>query len=192
MIKIGITGGIGSGKSVVGELLTLYGVPVFIADTEAKILTDTSVTIRRELIRLFGDDLYTETGLDKKKLASYIFNDPQLLQTVNQIIHPEVGRYFLNWVKQQKGNICAIESAILFESGFNSLVDKTITVFAPEEIRIQRTASRDKISEEAIRQRMKNQISEEIKKERSDFVIYNDDCTALIPQVYATLSSLIQ
>ena len=80
MIKLGITGGIGSGKSVVGELLSLYGVPVFIADTEAKILTNTSTEIRTELIKLFGDDLYTETGLDKKKLASYIFNNEKLLQ----------------------------------------------------------------------------------------------------------------
>lgn len=192
MIKIGITGGIGSGKSVVGELLTLYGVPVFTADTEAKMLTNTSSTIRKELTALLGDDLYTKTGLDKKKLATYIFNDPQLLQTVNKIIHPEVGRHFQNWVKQQKVNICAIESAILFESGFDSLVDKTLTVYAPEEIRIKRAVNRDKISEEIVRQRIKNQISEDIKKERSDFVICNDDQTALIPQVYAILTSLYQ
>lgn len=192
MIKLGITGGIGSGKSVVGELLSLYGVPVFIADTEAKILTNTSTAIRTELIKLFGDDLYTETGLDKKKLASYIFNNQKLLQTVNRIIHPEVGRSFRAWVDRQKGGICAIESAILFESGFDSLVDKTLSVYAPEEIRIRRVAGRDRISEETIRQRMKNQISEEIKKERSDFVIYNDDHTALIPQVHTVLSSLNQ
>lgn len=192
MIKLGITGGIGSGKSVVGELLSLYGVPVFIADTEAKILTNTSTEIRTELIKLFGDDLYTETGLDKKKLASYIFNNQKLLQTVNRIIHPEVGRSFRAWVDRQKGGICAIESAILFESGFDALVDKTLSVYAPEEIRIRRVAGRDRISEETIRQRMKNQISEEIKKERSDFVIYNDDHTALIPQVHTVLSSLNQ
>lgn len=192
MIKLGITGGIGSGKSVVAELFTLYGVPVFIADTEAKLLTNSSPVIRRELIALFGDDLYTEAGLDKKKLASYIFNDSQLLQTVNRIIHPEVGTHFLNWVKQQKGKVCAIESAILFESGFDALVDKTLTVFAPEAIRIKRAANRDKISEETIRQRVKNQLSEEIKKERSDFIVYNDDYTALIPQVYAICSSLYQ
>lgn len=192
MIKLGITGGIGSGKSVVGELLSLYGVPVFIADTEAKILTNTSTEIRTELIKLFGDDLYTETGLDKNKLASYIFSNQKLLQTVNRIIHPEVGRSFRSWVDRQKGGICAIESAILFESGFDALVDKTLSVYAPEEIRIRRVAGRDRISEETIRQRMKNQISEEIKKERSDFVIYNDDHTALIPQVHTVLSSLNQ
>lgn len=192
MIKLGITGGIGSGKSVVAELFTLYGVPVFIADTEAKLLTHTSAVIRKELIALFGDDLYTETGLDKQKLASYIFNDAQLLQAVNRIIHPEVGLHFQNWVKQQKGKVCAIESAILFESGFDALVDKTLTVFAPEEIRIKRVANRDRISAESIRQRIKNQLSEEIKIERSDFIVYNDDNTALIPQVYAIRSSLYQ
>jgi len=192
MIKIGITGGIGSGKSVVGELLTLYGVPVYIADTEAKRLTNTSETIRKELISLFGKDLYSGTELDKKKLASFIFKDPQLLQTTNQIIHPEVGKHFQNWASRQNGTICAIESAILFESGFDSLVDKTLTVFAPEELRIKRAANRDKTAEDAIRQRMKNQLAEEIKKERSDFVIHNDGHTALIPQVHAILSALNQ
>lgn len=190
MIKIGITGGIGSGKSIVASLFALYGIPVYIADTESKILTNTSETIRQKLTALFGDSLYTETGLDKKKLASYIFNDPKLLETVNRIIHPEVAQHFQNWVAQQTGNLCIIESAILFESGFNSLVDKTITVFAPEEIRIKRSMQRDNVSEETIRQRMKNQMAEEVKIDRSDFIISNDDSKALIPQVYAILTTL--
>lgn len=190
MIKVGITGGIGSGKSIVASLFALYGIPVYIADTESKILTNTSETIRQKLTALFGDSLYTETGLDKKKLASYIFNDPKLLETVNRIIHPEVAQHFQNWVAQQTGNLCIIESAILFESGFNSLVDKTITVFAPEEIRIKRSMQRDNVSEETIRQRMKNQMAEEVKIDRSDFIISNDDSKALIPQVYAILTTL--
>ncbi len=190
MIKVGITGGIGSGKSIVASLFALYGIPVYIADTESKILTNTSETIRQKLTALFGDSLYTETGLDKKKLASYIFNDPKLLETVNRIIHPEVAQHFQNWVAQQTGNLCIIESAILFESGFNSLVDKTITVFAPEEIRIKRSMQRDNVSEETIRQRMKNQMAEEVKINRSDFIISNDDSKALIPQVYAILTTL--
>lgn len=190
MIKIGITGGIGSGKSIVASLFALYGIPVYIADTESKILTNTSETIRQKLTALFDDSLYTETGLDKKKLASYIFNDPKLLETVNRIIHPEVAQHFQNWVAQQTGNLCIIESAILFESGFNSLVDKTITVFAPEEIRIKRSMQRDNVSEETIRQRMKNQMAEEVKINRSDFIINNDDSKALIPQVYAILTTL--
>ncbi|MDD4514309.1 dephospho-CoA kinase [Massilibacteroides sp.] len=190
MIRIGITGGIGSGKSVVSEILSLSGVPVFIADTEAKLLINTSQNIRKALCELFGNDLYTDQGLDKKRLASIIFNDPKRLQTVNNIVHPEVGRAFIKWVQEQKGDLCAIESAILFESGFDSLVDKTVTVYAPEAIRIKRACSRDYTTEDNIRQRIKHQLPEEIKKERSDFVIYNDDQKALIPQIYALLTSL--
>ena len=192
MIKIGITGGIGSGKSVVAELFRLSGVPVFIADIEAKRLINTSPQIKEGLIRLFGNDIYTNEGLDKKKLASLIFNDQTLLQTVNSIIHPEVGRYFLQWAQEQTTDICAIESAILFESGFDSLVDKTLTVFAPESIRIERASQRDNTTKETIRQRMNNQLPEEIKKEHSDYLIYNDDKTALIPQVHSLIANLRQ
>lgn len=190
MIKLGITGGIGSGKSVVADLFRLYGVPVYIADLEAKKLTNTSPVIHKQLTALFGNDLYTETGLDTRKLASYIFNNPQQLQAVNRIIHPEVGRHYAAWANQQKGGLCAIESAILFESGFDALVDKTLTVFTDEALRIRRAAERDKTSVEAIRQRMKHQMPDELKKERADFVIYNNHHTPLIPQVYALLTTL--
>lgn len=192
MIKIGITGGIGSGKSVVAELFKLSGVPVFIADTEAKQLINTSLKIRTEFIRLFGNEIYTKDELNKKLLASLIFKDKTLLQTVNGIVHPEVGRHFTRWVQKQNTAICGIESAILFESGFDSLVDKTLTVFAPENIRIERASSRDNTTEEVIKQRINNQLPEEIKKERSDYVIYNDDCVALIPQVHSLLATLLQ
>lgn len=190
MIKLGITGGIGSGKSVVAELLTCMGVSVYIADTASKELVNTSPVIRKGLVDLFGSDIFTTSGLDKKKLASFIFNDQNCLLKVNGIIHPEVYRHFNEWVKQQKTAVCAIESAILFESGFDSIVDKTVTVFAPEGIRIARASARDRMPAEAIRQRIKNQIADETKKDRSDFVIYNDDQTAIIPQVHALLETL--
>jgi len=190
MIKIGITGGIGSGKSVVAELFRIMGIPVYIADIESKLLTETSPVIRKKLCELFGTSIYGEKGLDKKKLASYIFNDPALLQKVNHIIHPEVSRHFIDWVSQQKGSICVIESAILFESGFDSLVDKTITVFAPRSLRIQRASVRDKITQTEIEQRSKNQLDDDIKRKRSTFTIYNDDRTAIIPQVQELLKPL--
>lgn len=190
MIKLGITGGIGSGKSVVADLFRLYGVPVYIADLEAKKLVNTSPAIRKQLTTLFGNDLYSDTGVNKQKLAGYIFGNPQLMQTVNGIIHPEVGRHFVAWTEQQKGKLCAIESAILFESGFDALVDKTLSVFADEATRIRRAAERDQTSEAAIRQRIKHQMPDELKKERADFVIYNHPHTALIPQVRTLIDTL--
>jgi dephospho-CoA kinase len=190
MIKIGITGGIGSGKSTVAELFRISGVPVYIADTEAKYLTNTSPIIRQALMELAGHDIYTEEGIDRKKMAALVFKDKEMLQKVNKIIHPEVNRDFKEWVQKQTSTICAIESAILFESGFDSLVDKTILVFAPEALRIKRVRSRDHISEETIRQRIKNQMSDELKMKRCNFILYNDDKKALIPQVSDLLTTL--
>ncbi|MDD2437930.1 MAG: dephospho-CoA kinase [Massilibacteroides sp.] len=189
MIKIGITGGIGSGKSIVSELFRLYGIPVYIADVESKRLTETSPIIKKGLSDLAGNDIYTEQGLNKKKLATLIFNDKQMLNQVNKIIHPEVSCHFEHWVKQQTSSVCAIESAILFESGFNTFVDKTLLIFAPEALRIKRACKRDQTSAELVRQRIRNQLSDNIKKEWCDYVLYNDDKTALIPQIYALLKS---
>ena len=159
MIKIGITGGIGSGKSVVASLLALSGVPVYIADEESKWLTNNSPVIRD------------------------IFNNPEQLQQVNQIIHPEVNRHFSAWVERQTSPLCAIESAILFESGFYKVVDISLMVYAPRELRIERALGRDSASREEIERRINSQISDEEKKDRSDYVIYNDNRQALIPQV---------
>ena len=190
MIKIGITGGIGSGKSVVASLLNLYGVPVYVADTESKLLTDTSPFIKEKLTALLGEDLYTEKGLNKKLLASHIFSNPEYLRQVNAIIHPEVNRHFSAWTKSQASDICAIESAILFESGFNEVVDKSLMVYAPMQLRIERAVARDNVPREEIVRRINNQLPDEVKRDRSDYVIYNDDKQALLPQVEKFLVSL--
>lgn len=191
MIKIGITGGIGSGKSIVASLLNLHGIPVYLADTESKILTATSPVIREKLIALLGKELYTEEGLlNKKLLASYIFSNPEYLKEVNAIIHPEVKRHFTEWTERQLSEFCAIESAILFESGFNQTVDKSLMVYAPLELRIGRAMQRDNVSREEIINRINNQLPDETKKEWSDYVIHNDDIQALLPQVGRFLASL--
>lgn len=191
MIKIGITGGIGSGKSIVASLLNLHGIPVYLADTESKILTATSPVIRGKLIALLGKELYTEEGLlNKKLLASYIFSNPEYLKEVNAIIHPEVKRHFTEWAERQLSEFCAIESAILFESGFNQTVDKSLMVYAPLELRIGRAMQRDNVSREEIISRINNQLPDETKKERSDYVIHNDDIQALLPQVGRFLATL--
>ncbi len=183
MKRIGITGGIGSGKSVVAELLKLHGVPVYIADEESKRLTDHSPIIREKLIALFGSDLYTEKGLNKKLLASYIFGDETLLQQVNRIIHPEVNRDFDAWCVRQHTPLCAIESAILFESGFYKIVDICLMVYAPIDVRIARALQRDHTSREALLKRIGSQMPDEIKRERADFTILNDGKAALLPQI---------
>ena len=190
MIKIGITGGIGSGKSVVASLLALSGVPVYIADEESKWLTNNSPVIREKLTALFGPEIYTNEGLNKKLLASHIFNNPEQLQQVNQIIHPEVNRHFSAWVERQTSPLCAIESAILFESGFNRIVDTTLMVYAPMEVRIKRALERDVVSREEVIRRIESQLPDEVKKEKSDYVVFNDGKQALLPQITAFLTGL--
>ncbi|WP_456087362.1 dephospho-CoA kinase [Parabacteroides sp.] len=190
MIKVGITGGIGSGKSVVAALLELSGIPVYIADTESKLLTTTSPVIREKLMALFGEELYTADGLDKKRLASHIFGNPKRLEQVNAIIHPEVNRHFLAWADKQDAPACAIESAILFESGFNRIVDTTLMVYAPMEVRIARALERDAVPREEIMRRIESQLPDEVKKEKSDYVIFNGVEQALLPQITAFLAWL--
>ena len=184
MVKIGITGGIGSGKSVVATLLRLYGIPVYIADEESKRLTNSSPVIRRALVDLVGEAVYDADGkLDKPRLANFIFGQPEHLARVNAIIHPEVNRDFLDWSERQEKAFCAIESAILFESGFDRIVDVKLMVLAPLEIRLERAIARDHASREALERRIKSQMADEEKASRSDFVIHNDGRQALIPQV---------
>ena len=184
MIKIGITGGIGSGKSVVATLLRLYGIPVYIADEESKRLTNSSPVIRRALVDLVGEAVYDADGkLDKPRLANFIFGQPEHLARVNAIIHPEVNRDFLDWSERQEKAFCAIESAILFESGFDRIVDVKLMVLAPLEIRLERAIARDHASREALERRIKSQMADEEKAPRPDYVIHNDDRQALIPQV---------
>jgi dephospho-CoA kinase len=183
MIKIGITGGIGSGKSVVSSLFAVSGIPVYPADTESKRLSDASPVIREKLTALFGHDIYVDDRLDRKRLASYIFSGEKILQEVNSIIHPVVSRDFQQWTKRQKGGICAVESAILFESQFDKAVDVTVMVYAPVELRLTRAVERDGATEAGIMKRMNRQMPEELKRKQSDFVIINDNIQALIPQV---------
>jgi len=183
MIKIGITGGIGSGKSVVASLLSIKGIPVYEADQAGKELSDRSPEIREKLIALFGEDIYIEHVLDRKKLASVIFSDDEALQKVNETIHPVVAKDFLDWLSGVSQPICAIESAILFESGFDHLVDVIWMVYAPVEIRMTRVMQRDGVTEADVIKRMNRQTPDDVKRKRADFVIINDDVQAVIPQV---------
>jgi dephospho-CoA kinase len=190
MTTIGITGGIGSGKSVVLSLLETHGIPVYIADRESKRLVASSTAIREQLTALLGADVYDSNGLNRRRMASLIFNDPVLLAQVNAIIHPEVARHFQSWVQQQSTRYAALESAILFESGFDRLVDVRVMIDAPRPLRLQRVMERDGLPEAEVLRRMENQLPDEIKKERSDYLVFNDEKQALIPQIEMLISNL--
>ena len=190
MIKVGITGGLGGGKSMVSALLNVSGIPVYVADNESKTLADTSLVIKEKLKKLLGDDLYVNEKLDRKQLASFIFNDEDILEKVNNIIHPVVKEDFHKWVLMQETEICAIESAILFESGFDDDVDVVIMVYAPVELRLTRAMKRDGATEAEIMKRMNRQMPDAFKREKADFVIINDDVQPLIPQIERILNQL--
>ncbi len=191
MIILGITGGIGSGKTTVTNIFSLMKVPVYIADIESKRITASSPIVRKKLIELFGEELYNGTELNKSLLASHIFTDSQKMNTVNAIIHPEVEKDFKQWlIKNKNAKVVIHEAAILFESGFNKLVDKIITVYTPLEKRVERTMKRDNSSREEVINRINNQMSDEKKKELSDFVIVNNEKESLIEQVTTILNKL--
>ncbi|MDR0537893.1 MAG: dephospho-CoA kinase [Tannerellaceae bacterium] len=190
MIRLGITGGIGSGKSVVSALLQIMRVPVYIADAESKLLVDTSPDIRARLTELFGADIYYENHLDRSRLASLIFNNATLLAEVNAAIHPEVLHHFRRWSSGLSSPVCGIETAILFETGFHRDVDFSILVYAPQELRIIRTMQRDGSDRQSVMKRIQNQMPDEEKLSLASFIVYNDGERALIPQVHSILRQL--
>lgn len=182
---VGITGGIGSGKSTVCRIFQLLGVPVFEADAVAKSLYDTNPEVKAGLIRLFGEEIYTpENLLNRKKLASIIFTNEIHLAQVNELVHPFVRKDFKNWLKLHEQVPYIIhEAAILFESGFHKMMDFTILVSAPEEQRIARVVARDGVSEQMVRERMQKQWSEEKKQLLASKILVNDNKNLMIPEI---------
>lgn len=190
-IKIGITGGIGSGKSVVSHLLEMKGIPVYDSDKESKRIVNYNETIRMKLIELLGEEIYNGKDLNKKLLASFIFGNPDHLKVVNSIIHPAVKIDFLQWAKTHESSaIIGFESAILIEAGFTQTMDYIVSVQAPMEIRIKRVAMRDRSPLSLIEKRINSQMNDEEKCRLSDFIIINDDKNPLIPQVLSLIASL--
>lgn len=198
MVKIGITGGIGSGKSYVSRLLTEhYGIPVYNTDSEAKRLMLSDEGIRRRLTALLGKEIYKSDGtLNKPLLANYLFADSCHAGQINAIVHPQVKADFLKWADRQTGcEVVALESAILFESGFDNIVDKVVMVYAPVELRIRRVMLRDGTTEEKIRQRIVAQMDDKAKQDRSDFIIFNDGSRPLnlqLDDLQETLEKMIK
>lgn len=190
MKKIGLTGGIGSGKSVVGRVLEAMNFPVYYSDDRSKYLVDEDLEIRKELTELLGAEIYLNDKLDRPFLAERIFRDSALLQKVNAIIHPKVRAHFSRWAEAQNSPIVFNEAAILFETGAYQLMDATILVTAPEEIKIKRVMLRDKVSKEQVLERMSKQFTDEQKIALADFVLINDDIQPLLQQIENTILKL--
>jgi dephospho-CoA kinase len=192
MVIVGITGGIGSGKSVISKLLMAMGYPVYDSDAEAKKIMQTDLSVIKELQLEFGESTYINSQLNKQYLAHEVFGNPERLRALNAIVHPAVKRHFYLWAKHQSSPVAFLETAILFESGFNSETHKVILVTAPLDIRIERVLRRDQCSQEQVMQRIAQQWTEEAKALKSDFIIVNDGLHSLIKQTEKIISDLTQ
>lgn len=191
-IRMGITGGIGSGKSVVSHLLEVLGVPVYISDTETRALMVEDEQIRSGLVALLGEEVYVSGGLNKPLLAAYIFSDPAHAAMVNALVHPRVKEDFRRWARTLPDKqVVGIESAILLEAGFRDEVDVVVMVYAPEEVRIARAMRRDEASWEAVVQRIRSQMDDDEKRAKADVVIVNDGVTPVLPQVMHLVQKLL-
>ena len=175
MIIVGLTGGIGSGKSTVAKLFIELGIPVYIADTEAKRLMRTSKAIKRKLLVEFGEKAYIKNKLNRAFLANIVFNDKKKLTAINKIVHPSVANSFKRWISKHNSAYAIQENAILFENNSADKFDFIITVTAPIQDKIDRVMKRDNVTKEAVFARMNNQISDKEKIKKSNFVIENRD-----------------
>jgi dephospho-CoA kinase len=184
MLTVGITGGIGSGKSYICNIFKAMGVPVFSADEEAKSIANDSAGIRNEIVNLFGNNAYKNNVLNRKYIAQIVFSNSDLLNKLNNIIHPAVELKFITWCNHYAHYDYVLkEAAILFESGSYKKLDRTIAVSAPQALRVKRILERDNISAEAIQDRMKNQWPADKIESLADFVIKNDDNSLILPQI---------
>lgn len=192
MKVVGLTGGIGSGKTTVSNMFKDLGVPVYIADIEAKTLMNSSAVIKRKLIDLFGPMAYQNNELNRAFISSKIFNDKVYLEKMNAIIHPKVAEHFKNWLQKQTSLYVIKEAAIIFEHNTQSQYDAIITVIADKEARINRILKRDSTTKDKILSIMKHQLSDEEKVKMSDFVILNDNLEHTKEQVLKTHNSILK
>ncbi len=188
---IGLTGGIGSGKSTVANYIASKGIPVYIADDEAKRLME-SDEIKQKIQSLFSESILNKNQtLNRKRIAELVFNNPSKLQELNAVVHPLVHQHFKNWVKEHENFPFVIkEVAILFETGGNKQCDKVILITAPEDLRIERACNRDNVDRETVLNRMKNQLPEAEKELLSDYVIHNIDLKETFKEVDVILKKL--
>ena len=190
---VGLTGGIGSGKSTVARMFVELNIPVYIADEQAKKLMNTNLEIKKSILKLLGSDAYFDNGiLNRAFIAKKVFKDKKLLQSLNNIAHPAVAKHFLSWTGKQRTSYVIKEAAILFENGGYKLCDKVILVTAPKEIRLQRVQQRDNITEKQVTERMQFQWEDQKKISLADYVINNEDLEETSIQVQKIHNKLIK
>lgn len=192
MLKIGLTSGIGSGKSTVAEIFKTLGIPVFDADREAKSIMETDAELAESVIKLFRDKSYIDGKLNRPYIASIVFNDPFKLEQLNAIVHPATIKAAEKWMASQTAPYAIKEAALLFEAGSAAGLDYVIGVHAPQHVRIKRVMERDGVTREDVQARMQRQINEEIKMRLCDFIIINDEQQLLIPQVLDLHTQLLK
>jgi dephospho-CoA kinase len=191
-LKIGLTGGIGSGKTLVSSIFKHLGIPIYYADQAAKDLQNSDPNIKEKLIQLFGNEVYKDGNLNKNYLASIVFSDDQKLKALNAVMHPATLQAAAIWMQKQSTPYAIKEAALIFEANAQKDLDYIIGVYAPKEIRLNRTMLRDNSSAEQVLKRMQNQMDEEQKMKLCQFVVVNDEKQLLIPQVLAIHHQLIK
>ena len=192
MIRLGITGGIGSGKSVVSKVLRLMGIPVYDCDSKAKELMRNDPDLRKSLIGIAGKDVYNDDGgINVKYLSSFLFSDKGNRALVDSVVHPCVKSDFLRWTDERDETLFGVESAILFEAGMNLIVDKTVMVYAPEPLRVTRVMKRNGCSQDEAMARIHAQMPDEKKKLLADFVICNDDSEPVLLQLEKMIKQIV-
>lgn len=191
MIRIGLTGGIGSGKTTVAKIFETLGIPVYYADDAAKRIMNEDAALREAIQQNFGEESYTNNTLNRSYLASVVFGSAEKLALLNKLVHPLTIADSEAWMQLQTGPYAIKEAALIFESDVWKDLDKVIGVSSPIELRLQRTMERDVANREAVQARISKQMDEEEKMKRCDFVLYNDETQLLIPQVLALHEKLI-
>ena len=189
-IKIGLTGGIGSGKTFVGAIFSKLGIPVFNADDQARKCMSENEVLKQEIQNVFGDNVYHDGLLQNKVLADIVFNNNQKLEELNKLVHPVVRQRFDSWSVEQTSRIIIKEAAILFESDSHVYLDKLICVSAHEQSRIERVIKRDNTSREQVLRRIEIQMPQNEKEKLSDFVIINDEVELLLPQIIKIIDKI--
>lgn len=190
--RLGVTGGIGSGKTTVCRIFRVLGVPVFVADDAAKQLMNSDPDIRKKINEIAGQDLYSGGNLNRMELARLIFNKPEMLKNVNKVVHPVVLRTFDEWAEKAEEPYVIMEAAVLFESRGEAHVDRVVSISAPVEERIERVMGRSELSREQVLERINNQLEDDEREEQSYYVINNADNEMIIPEILKIHSDMLR
>ena len=190
-MKIGITGGMGSGKSFVCSIIENLGYSIFYSDKEAKWLMENNVSLIAEIKKIVGNNAYTNNKINKEEIRKYIFDSAENRKKINEIVHPAVTQHFDHWAQQFKSNSLLFnESALLIETGSYKRFDKIILITASQDVKIKRLIQRENVSKEEIRLRMNSQLSDEVKKDHADYIIENNETDFLLPKIFTIIDQL--